>query len=125
MSDNNIQGNSETTRREKALLPPVDVVEDASGIVLYADLPGVSKDKLTLQVDRDKLTIEGEINLNLPEGMEPIHAEVNMSRYRRTFALSKELDSEQISAELNQGVLKLTIPKAKHSQPRKIDIKVH
>ncbi|MES1983057.1 MAG: Hsp20/alpha crystallin family protein [Pseudomonadota bacterium] len=124
MKQNNlVQGNSEG--KERALLPPVDVIEDASGIVLYADLPGVKKDKLTLQVDGDKLTLEAEIDLNVPEGMEAIHAEVSLSRYRRSFSLSKELDSEQISAELNQGVLKLTIPKTKHSQPRKIDVKLH
>jgi len=107
-----------------ALLPPVDVIEDSTGISLYADMPGVTKDKLHLQVDGDTLTIEGELNLALPEGMEASHAEVGLSRYRRTFTLSKELDTGKVSAELANGVLRLRIPKAEHAQPRRIDIKV-
>lgn len=112
------------TRPEAGLLPPVDVIEDASGITLYADLPGVPKDKLHLQLEADSLTIEGEVALNTPEGMESSHAEVRLPRYRRVFTLSKELDSEKAAAEFKHGVLKLRIPKAEHAQPRKIDIKV-
>ena len=115
---------NEPTRNEAALLPPVDVIEDANGITLYADLPGVPKEKLALHVEADTLTIEGEVALNLPEGMEPSHAEVALPRYRRVFTLSKELDSGKVEAELNQGVLKLRIPKAEHAQPRKIVVKV-
>jgi HSP20 family protein len=115
---------SETARNEATLLPPVDVIEDANGITLYTDLPGVPKDKLSLHVEADTLTIEGEVALNLPEGMEPSHAEVALPRYRRVFTLSKELDSGKVEAELNQGVLKLRIPKAEHAQPRKIEVKV-
>jgi HSP20 family molecular chaperone IbpA len=105
-----------------ALLPPVDVIEDSTGISLYADMPGVTKDKLHLQVDGDTLAIEGEVNLALPEGMEASHAEVGLSRYRRTFTLSKELDTGKVSAELANGVLKLRIPKAEHAQPRRIEV---
>jgi HSP20 family protein len=114
----------EDSRPQPALLPPVDVIEDASGITLYADLPGVPKDKLSLQVDGDTLTIEGELVLDVPEGMEASHAEVNLPRYRRAFALSKELDAEKVSAELANGVLKLRIPKAEHAQPRRIEVRV-
>jgi HSP20 family molecular chaperone IbpA len=109
---------------ESALLPPVDVIEDANGITLYADLPGVPRDKLSLQVEADTLTIEGEVTLNLPAGMEPSHAELALPRFRRVFTLSKELDSGQVAAELHQGVLKLRIPKAQHAQPRRIEVKV-
>ncbi len=111
-------------RNAAALLPPVDVVEDASGITLYADLPGVPKDKLNLQLEADSLTIEGEVALGTPEGLESNHVEVRLPRYRRVFTLSRELDSEKATAEFRQGVLKLRIPKAEHAQPRKIDIKV-
>lgn len=111
-------------RPEVALLPAVDVIEDASGITLYADLPGVPKDKLHLQVEGDTLTIEGEVALKTPQGMQASHAEVDVPRYRRVFTLSKELDSEKVSAEFKQGVLKLRIPKAEHVQARKIEVKV-
>jgi HSP20 family molecular chaperone IbpA len=109
---------------EAALLPPVNVIEDANGITLSADLPGVPKDKLNLMVEADTLTIEGEVSLELPEGMESLHAEVNLPRYRRVFTLSKELNADQIAAEFANGVLKLRIPKAAHAQPKRIEIRV-
>lgn len=105
------------------LRPPVDVVEDAGGITLIADMPGVPKEKLSLQVEADRLTIEGEVTLNVPESMEAAHAELSVPRYRRVFTLSKELDADKISAELTNGVLKLRIPKAAHAQPRRIEVK--
>lgn len=110
---------------DAALTPPVDVVEDVGGITLYADLPGVSRDKLQLQVEADTLTIDAEADLPVPEGLVSHHTEVGLARFRRVFTLSKELDSEQVVAELAQGVLKLRIPKAAHAQPRRIDVQVH
>jgi HSP20 family protein len=113
-----------TSREEAALVPPVDVIEDASGITLYADLPGVPKEMLNLHVDAGTLTIEGELGLEMPEAMESTHAEVGLPRYRRTFTLSRELDADKVSAEFAHGVLKLRIPKAEHALPRKIEISV-
>jgi HSP20 family protein len=115
---------AESARSEAALMPPVDVIEDANGITLYADLPGVPKDKLSLQVEADTLTIEGEVVLELPEGTEATHVEVGVPRYRRVFTLSKELNTEKVAAEFQNGVLKLRIPKAEHAQPRKIQIQL-
>lgn len=109
-------------REVVALVPPVDVIEDAGGITLYADLPGVPKDKLSLHVDAETLSIEGELGLVLPEGMESTHAEVGLPRYRRTFTLSRELDVDKVKAEFANGVLKLRIPKAEHALPRKVEI---
>jgi HSP20 family molecular chaperone IbpA len=115
-------GQAAAARAEATLTPPVDVVEDSTGITLYADLPGVTRDKLNLHVEGDTLSIDGEVGLQMPEGMEPSYAEVNLARYRRVFTLSKELDPGKVSAELNQGVLKLRIPKAEHAQPRRIEV---
>lgn len=109
-------------REEGVLVPPVDVIEDSAGITLVADLPGVPKDKLNLHVDNDTLTIEGEVALEMPAGMESTHAEVSLPRYRRTFTLSRELDADKVSAELVNGVLKLRVPKAEHALPRKIEV---
>ena len=122
---NQIAKNPAAARDEAALLPPVDVVEDQTGITMYADLPGVPKDRLNVRVDGDQLAIEAEAVLPVPEGMTANHAEVNLSRYRRTFTLSKELDADKVSAELSQGVLRLRIPKAEHAQPRKIAVQVN
>ncbi|MDH6169255.1 HSP20 family protein [Variovorax boronicumulans] len=107
-----------------ALTPPVDVVEDAGGITLFADLPGVSRDNLNLQVEAETLTIEAESGLAVPDGLKTSHTEVGLGRFRRVFTLSKELDTEKVSAELAQGVLKLRIPKAEHAKPRKIKVEV-
>ncbi|MDP2005541.1 MAG: Hsp20/alpha crystallin family protein [Rubrivivax sp.] len=111
-------------RDERALLPPVDVIEDSTGITLYADLPGVAREQLQLRVEGDTLAIEGELTLPVPQDMQASHAEVQQSRYRRLFTLSKELDPARIGAELSQGVLRVRIPKAEHAQPRRIDVKV-
>lgn len=104
--------------------PLVDVYEDAEGITLYADLPGVPKDALSVLVERDTLTIEGEVKLAAPENMSARHVEFSRPRYRRVFTLSRDLDTEKVSAEYGNGVLKLRIPKAQHAQPRRIDIQV-
>ena len=112
------------TRREPALLPPVEVLEDANGITLYADIPGVPKENLRVEVEGETLTLEGEMVLPAIEGLEATHVELDTPRYRRVFTLSKELDASQVNAELAHGVLKLRIPKAAHAQPRRIEVRV-
>jgi len=107
---------------EAALTPPVDVIEDSGGITLYADLPGVSREKLGLHVAADTLTIDGESDLSIPQGLQSSHTEVGLARFHRVFTLSKELDTGKISAELANGVLQLRIPKAEHAQPRRISV---
>ena len=117
---------SRQPREEQALLPPVDVIEDTNGITLYADLPGVSKERLNLHVDGETLTIEGDIGFDMPQGgMEATHAEVSLPRFRRLFTLSKELDTGKLQAELKRGVLKLRIQKAEHAKPRKIVVEAN
>jgi HSP20 family protein len=116
---------SQASRDERpVLVPPVDVVEDAQGITLMADLPGVSKEQLQLRVEGDQLGIEAEMSLPGSAALTPLHAEVTRQFYRRTFTLSKELDASQISAEMNHGSLKVRIPKAPHAQPRRVDVHV-
>ena len=103
-----------------AMRPAVNVVEDATGITLYADLPSGPKEKLSIHVEGDNLFLEGELEINSPPNMEAIHAEVDLSRYRRVFTLSRELDGDKVSAGFRHGVLELRIPKAEHAQPRRI-----
>jgi HSP20 family protein len=104
------------------LRPPVDVIEDASGITLIADMPGVSKDNLSLRLEAQSLTIEGSLSLDLPAGMESRFAEVRHQHYERSFALSRELDGEKATAELAHGVLTVHIPKTAEAAPRKIEV---
>lgn len=107
---------------QRAVVPAVDVFEDASGITLLADMPGVPKDLLELKVEGESLLIEGSVWPRTPDGMEAIYAEVRVPRYRRSFALSRELDTTRIEANLKDGVLSLRIPKQAHAQPRRIAV---
>lgn len=107
-----------------AMRPPVDVIEDASGITLVADLPGVPKDAVQVRVEADTLTIEGEVRLALPADLKASHLELDLPRWRRSFTLSKELDASKVTAESRHGVLTLRIPKAAHAQPRRIEVQV-
>ena len=109
---------------DATLTPPVDVIEDASGITLWADLPGVPKDKLEVRVEADQLSISGEVVVATPESLQSSYAEVSLPRYRRLFTLSRELDTTQVSADFTNGLLKVRIPKAAHAQPRKVEVKV-
>jgi len=128
MTDTNtvVAGNTEEARDQDQapMVPAVDVFEDSSGITLYADLPGVRKEALSLHVKDGTLTIEGPIALGTPQGLEAVHAEVSLPRYQRAFTLSKELDAEKVDARFEAGVLTLRIPKAEHAQPRHIEVKV-
>nr|WP_298148058.1 Hsp20/alpha crystallin family protein [uncultured Pseudomonas sp.] len=124
MTDQQVAKRNERQEDIQALLPQVDVYESKDGILLVADLPGVPKDKLELRVDNDTLLIEADIAQDTPENMEAAYAEVRLSRYRRAFSLSSELDSSKIDAQLRDGVLSLRIPKHPHAQPRRIEVKV-
>ena len=110
------------SEQQRAVLPAVEVFEDAAGITLLADMPGVPKDQLELKIEGDALLIEGGVQALTPEGLEAVYAEVRVPRYRRSFTLSRELDTARIEANLKDGVLTLRIPKQAHAQPRRIAV---
>ena len=123
MSDSHQTARADTARElPRAVLPDVDVFEDAAGITVLADMPGVRKDQLELKVEGDALLIEGTVQPFTPEGLEALYAEVRVPRYRRSFTLSRELDTTRIEANLKDGVLALRIPKQEHAQPRRITV---
>ena len=107
---------------ETVLRPLVDIYEDPQGITLKADLPGVSRDRLNIQVDKDTLAIEGQAYIEMPEHMDAVYADVQSTRYRRNFTLSDELETDRIDAEMKDVVLTLRIPKRPEVQPRKIEV---
>jgi HSP20 family molecular chaperone IbpA len=114
-----------TTARavQDAMRPPVDIFEDAEGITLEADMPGVSKDRLHVQVDANTLLIEGEVQIDLPDTAEAVYADVRSTRWRRSFTLSNELEADKIDASLRDGVLRLRIPKHPQQRPRRIEVR--
>jgi HSP20 family protein len=111
-----------TPTRQPSVRPAVNVVENASGITVYADLPGVPKDKLNIHVDADTLQIDAEVDLPIPENAQPLYAEFNRKRFHRAFTLSRELDTSRIAADFRDGVLRLDIPKLAEAQPRRITV---
>jgi HSP20 family molecular chaperone IbpA len=122
MSDKQVTATAD--RDAQYMVPRVDVIEDAGGITLLADLPGVKKDALDVKVEGTSLTLEGRIALDTPPGLDAVFAEVRASRYRRAFTLSSELDTTAIDAQLKDGVLRLRIPKVAQAQPRRIEVRV-
>lgn len=108
---------------ERPVSPAVDIFEDASGITLLADMPGVSKERLDVKLDGDSLSIEGQVELDAPAQMRALWAEVSVPRFRRSFTLSRELDAARIEANLKDGVLTLRVPKQAHAQPRRIEVR--
>lgn len=122
MSDNKQAIQNSREQDTRSVMPRCDVYEDESGITLLADLPGVPRENLELKVEGDTLLVEGTVQPPTPEGLEPVYAEVRVPRFRRSFTLSRELDSQRIDANLKDGVLTLRIPKAEHAQPRRIAV---
>jgi len=120
--NDNTRATTQEQAPQRAVLPAVDVYEDDAGITLLADMPGVPRDQLELKVEGDALTIEGAVRALTPGGLEPVYAEVRVPRYRRTFTLSRELDTARVDASLKDGVLTLRIPKQAHAQPRRIEV---
>ncbi|HEY6824650.1 MAG TPA: Hsp20/alpha crystallin family protein [Steroidobacteraceae bacterium] len=110
--------------REAALVPAVDIFEDAQQITVQAEMPGVSKNKLNVQADRNALLIEGEMEVDLPAGMAALYADLHTTRYRRSFVLSGELETERIEASLKDGLLTVRIPKRLEFRTRKIRVNV-
>jgi len=106
------------------ITPATDIYESKEGVILYVDLPGVSKKSLDIDVDQDILMIRGEINLTTAESIQPTYIDVRANVFERRFTLGEELDSHKVEAKLEQGVLKLTIPRLEKHQPKKIHIKV-
>jgi HSP20 family protein len=111
------------SRAEPTLMPPVDIVEDASGITVTADLPGVDPDDLVIRVEGRSLTLEAPLRLGESDSLAFVYSEVRASRYRRSFELSGELDTGAIQAELKDGVLKLRLPKTERAKPRRIEVR--
>lgn len=107
--------------RERFIVPPVNVRETGEAIHLEAEMPGVKKDGLEVTLQGTELTIVGHKSTAEPEG-EPHFRESRPFKYRRVFELDPNIDTDKISAEMDQGVLKLTLPKGEKAKPRKIKV---
>ena len=124
MNQKDLQREAKETRNATPLVPAVDIWEDGEGIVVSADLPGVAKEKLSVGVDGETLTIEGTVSLGESTKLRDVYAEVRVAQYRRSFVLGRDLDTEKISASMKNGVLQLRIPKREAAKPRRIPVQV-
>ena len=97
--------------------------DEGKALVLKADVPGVAQKDLQLQLTQDVLTVSGERRSDAPEGYSTHRQERRPVRFSRSFTLPCKVDGETITAELKDGVLKVTLPKAPESQPRQISVK--
>jgi HSP20 family protein len=111
-----------TRTRERHVTPPVDIYEMPEGLVVIADVPGVTPDHFDVRVDNHILTIWGQAAHGLPG--EPTYREYELVPYFRQFDLSAKVDESKIAADLKQGVLTLTLSKVAEAQPRKIAVTV-
>tara|TARA_R110002072_G_scaffold302615_2_gene486890 strand:+ start:34976 stop:35401 length:426 start_codon:yes stop_codon:yes gene_type:complete len=102
--------------------PPIDIHETDDGLILRADLPGVSLDTLELQVQNNRLTLFGRVPQVAPEGARLVHQEYHEGDYLRSFILSDNVDHDRISARLTNGVLEVFLPHTPKAQPRKIQV---
>jgi len=111
-----------TRTRERYVAPPVDIYEVADGLVVTADVPGVTQDQLEVRVDNHILTIRGQISDSMMS--DAAYREYELVSYFRQFELSEKVDESKITADMKHGVLTLNLPKAEEAKPRKISVAV-
>ncbi|MBV8616534.1 MAG: Hsp20/alpha crystallin family protein [Acetobacteraceae bacterium] len=115
-------GKDEKTVPGRFYVPYSDIYETDEALTVLMEMPGVEREGVSIALENDVLRVEGKIDFSKYEGMEPVYTEFNVGHYTRSFALSGKIDRERIGAQLEDGVLVLTLPKAKEAQPRRIAI---
>jgi HSP20 family protein len=121
METNRRSGALEHVKQRPALIPSVDVYENAAEILLLVDLPGVKKGDLKIDLDKDQVTIEAR-RRPVREAT-PYAAEFGSTDFRRSFAMPPAIDRDKVDAELRAGVLRLRLPKSDSARPRQIQVR--
>jgi HSP20 family molecular chaperone IbpA len=109
--------------RQATQTPLIDIHEGPEGLVLEADLPGVAQDGVTIHLEENVLTLTARVDPPLAGEARVLHEEYRPADFQRSFILSDEVDRERITADLNNGVLRLSLPKAERAKTRRIEIK--
>jgi len=112
----------EPTREGMMFVPQVDILEERDTITVRADLPGVKKENVEIDLSDGVLTLNATVQ-GVPEKWQPVYAEYQVGGYSRRFTLGEQIDQSKISAEMDNGVLTLVLPKAEQHKPRKIAIR--
>lgn len=114
---------AEQTRPGLVFTPSVDIFETDNEITLLADMPGVIPDDLSIDLRDNTLTLEGDISPMHAQKEDMVYTEYSTGRYYRQFSLSEVIDQAKIDAQLQDGVLRLSLPKIAKATPRKIAVK--
>jgi len=114
---------SESTRGAAVYRPPVDIFDTGEGVKLMLEMPGVSRDDVEIDLERRVLTIHGRGRVTSPEGYRRVYAEYGEGDYERVFTLSEDIDEAAVRAEMSNGVLTLTLPRAEAAKPKRIEVK--
>jgi HSP20 family molecular chaperone IbpA len=112
----------ERTRARRVFTPAVDIIEKENDILLVADMPGVDEKSVDITLEKDQLTIHGTVEPEIPESHRLALSEYGVGDYERTFTISNEIDREHITANVRDGVLRLTLPKAEVAKTKKIPV---
>jgi HSP20 family protein len=113
----------EKTIPARYYVPNSDIYETDDALTVVMEIPGVEKKDVSVNLESDVLRVEGRIDFSKYEGFEPVYSEYNVGHYARAFTLSEKIDQDGISAELEDGVLTLTLKKSKQALPKRIAIK--
>ena len=113
----------ESTIPARVFIPTADIYESQDALTVILEIPGVEKDNVDVRVEEGMLNIEGRLDLAKYQGLQPLYTEYNIGHYARSFRLSSKIDQSKISADLKDGVLSLTLPKAEQAKPRTIKVK--
>jgi HSP20 family molecular chaperone IbpA len=114
---------NEKPRHMRRHTPRVDIYEVDNSVFMTADMPGVADDGVEITMEKNLLTIRGQVEVGLPEGYELNYREYRIGDYERTFSLSDEIDRDHIEATMKNGVLHLTLPKNEEAKARKIEVR--
>jgi HSP20 family protein len=112
----------EKTIPGRYFVPTSDIFETDEALTVIMEMPGVEKNSVSIALENDVLRVDGQINFANYEGMEPVYTEYNVGHYVRGFTLSGKIDRDKISAQLDEGVLTLMLPKIKEAVPRRISV---
>jgi HSP20 family molecular chaperone IbpA len=118
-----LEKKEETTIPARIFLPAADIYETPDALSVVLEMPGVEKDNIDVRVEDGVLKVEGWLDFSKYQGLQPLYTEYNVGHYSRSFRLSSKIDQSKIAAELKDGVLALTLPKAEEAKPRTIQIK--
>lgn len=118
------KGAGESTRPGPVFVPAVDILENENEIILLADMPGVDSKNVDIDLRENKLTLHGRIDRMEGEQEASVHREFNWGDYFRQFTLSDVIDQGKITAKMDQGVLRLILPKVEKVKPQKIQVSV-